>query len=390
MDKWKSIRKRYIILEAMGILGIVFCFLVGLYCDWDVLKNSNIVIPMNDIESFSLTILQIQATVGTLIIAIIALITGNISDSYMGVSISDFYLNIKPWKLKQKVLIFISLGLCLIGAIFHTLKLYNMVFGVFVGTLIATSISIIEIYSAFRGKKIENEEIEAYINYIMDSNADFIKKENIFRGFVSDWKELVDSQDKQSHEKYYDFFQKCMLTLLEYETEEGVNTVQQLCYSMSYCLLGSDKSTTKERGIEFLQCIYDVLWSVVYKSITERKPILNRYRNEFPLFAEISSQLLDSVEELSAEDVEKRLKFGNLADSVQRIAIWFKYDQNDVVSVKDDDNEYKKYKYNYSSEIRELNIFAQNIGYYLKKQQSKNNIINQYVWAKQIVINILL
>ena len=64
-----------------------------------------------------MTIIQIQATVGTLIFTIIALITGNISDSYIGVSISDFYLNLKPWKLTQKVLIVVSLGLCLAGVI---------------------------------------------------------------------------------------------------------------------------------------------------------------------------------------------------------------------------------------------------------------------------------
>ena len=38
-------------------------------------------IPISDIESFSLTILQIQAIVGTLIFTIIALITGNVDDS---------------------------------------------------------------------------------------------------------------------------------------------------------------------------------------------------------------------------------------------------------------------------------------------------------------------
>ncbi len=41
----------------------------------------------------------------------------------------------------------------------------------------------------------------------------------------------------------------------------------------------------------------------------------------------------------------------------------------------------KKYEYNYQSEISELNSFAKYIGYYLEKQNNKNNIINQRVWA---------
>lgn len=43
--------------------------------------EEKVLIPISDIESFSLTILQIQAIVGTLIFTIIALITGNVDDS---------------------------------------------------------------------------------------------------------------------------------------------------------------------------------------------------------------------------------------------------------------------------------------------------------------------
>lgn len=149
--------KRYFLLE---VAGIAICFLVGIWSDWNVLVRRNALIIIEDIESFSLTILQIQATVGTLIIAIIALITGNISDSHMGVSVSDFYLNIRPWKLKQKILIFLSLGLCLTGVICHSLKLYNVVFYLFVATLIVVSISVIEIYSAINGLPIDFEKDE--------------------------------------------------------------------------------------------------------------------------------------------------------------------------------------------------------------------------------------
>lgn len=135
MEEWKKIQKTYKIRELIGITGMIMSFVIGAICDWNVLVQSNILIPIDDIEAFSLTIIQIQATVGTLIFTIIALITGNISDSYIGVSISDFYLNLKPWKLTQKVLIVVSLGLCLAGVIFHSLGLYNIVFYLFIATL---------------------------------------------------------------------------------------------------------------------------------------------------------------------------------------------------------------------------------------------------------------
>lgn len=170
MEEWKKIQKAYRTRELIGIIGMIMSIIIGAICDWNVLVERNILIPMDDIESFSLTILQIQATVGTLIFTIIALITGNISDSYMGVSISDFYLNIKPWKLTQKVLIVVSLGLCLAGVIFHSLGLYNIVFYLFIATLIAILISILEIYSAFKGRNKQNQEIESYVNYMLESD----------------------------------------------------------------------------------------------------------------------------------------------------------------------------------------------------------------------------
>lgn len=381
MEEWKKIQKAYKIRELIGIMGIIMSIIIGAICDWNVLVEKNILIPIDDIESFSLTILQIQATVGTLIFTIIALITGNISDSYMGVSIGDFYLNIKPWKLTQKVLIIVSLGLCLVGVIFHSLGLYNIVFYLFIATLIVILISILEIYSAFKGRNIQNQEIESYINYILKSNIEYEKKLNIYQNFVSDWKKVIDSQDKQSYEKFLEIFEKCMSALCNYGTDEALSSIEQQCYSMSYRLLGSEKKALAEKGLEFVQEIYDKLWSFIHNHIIEERPILNQYKSEFPLFTEICNELIRSIDEMNVEDVEKRLKYDNLADSVLRVSIWLRYDNEKEIYSKENEIKFKRYKYNYQSEISELNSFAKYIGYYLGKQKNKNNIINQHVWA---------
>lgn len=381
MEEWEKIHKVYKTRELVGIIGMIMFIIIGGLCDWNVAEG-NILISINDIESFSLTILQIQATVGTLIFTIIALITGNISDSYMGVSINDFYLNITPWKLTQKVLIIVSLGLCLAGVIFHSLGLYNIVFYLFIAVLITILISILEIYSAFEGKNKQSQEIEAYIYYILESKLEYEKKLNIYQNFVFDWKMVVDSQDKQSFEKFQGIFQKCMSVLWTYRTDEALSSIEQQCYSMSYCLLGSEKKELKEKGLEFVQETYDILWSFIHNSITEKRPLLNQYKSEFTLFTEICDELIRSFDEMNVEDVEMRLDFDNLADLVLRTAIWLRYDKEKEVYNKEDKIKLKKYKYDYQSEISELNSFARYIGYYLKKQNNKNNVINQWVWAK--------
>ena len=380
-QEWKKIKKTYKTRELIGIIGMIVSIMIGIICDWNVLVEKNVLIPVDDIQAFSLTILQIQATIGTLIFTIIALITGNISDSYMGVSISDFYLNIKPWKLTQKVLIIVSLGLCLTGVIFHSLGLYNIVFYLFIATLIAILISILEIYSAFKGRNKQNHEIEAYVNYMLESDIKYEKKLNIYQNFVLDWENVVNSQNRQNYDKFLEIFEKCMSELWAYRTDESLLSIEQQCYSMSYCLLGSEKKSLKENGIEFIQEIYDILWNVIYNCIKEKKPLLNQYKCEFPFFTEICSELIQSIDEMNVEDVEKRLKFDNLADSVLRISIWLRYDKEKEVYNKEEKTRFKRYKYNYQSEISELNSFAKYIGYYLEKQNNKNNIINQHVWA---------
>lgn len=384
MEEWRKIRKRYFLLEVAGIAAILICFAVGLWSDWNVLVRKNVLIIIENIESFSLTILQIQATVGALIIAIIALITGNISDSYMGVSVSDFYLNIKPWKLKQKILIFISLSLCLTGVICHSIKLYNAVFYLFVATLVVVTISIIEIYSAFKGKNTGNFEIEAYINYILESNAEFSKKDNIYQNFVSDWKGIIDSQDKQSYEKYLGIFKKCMFALLNYGTAQSEDSIQQQCYSMAYSFLGAEKSITKERGIEFIQKVYDVLWEAIYKDKSKETCVLAKNKYGFYLFTEICGEMLQSMEDISAENIEKKIKFSNLSDSIQRIAIWSRYDVDESNCSEEELENSRKSRVGYDNEISRLNYFARYLGGYLARQNFKGNIVNHRIWANAL------
>lgn len=374
MVNWKSIRKKYFVLEILSVVGIVLCFIIGSVCDWFVAIKGLILIYINDIASFSLTVLQIQATLGALSIAIIALLTGAISDSYMGISVSDYYLNIRPWKLKQKVLIFVSLGLCLFGVFFHSLKLYNLVTGSFVATLIVISISIIEIYSAFGGKNVGNREIEAYINYILESDIDYNKKVNILQNYVLDWKKNIDSQDKESYEKYFDIFQKYLLVLWKSEMGGSTMVIQQQCYSMLYCFFGSEKALTKERGIDFLQNIYLIIWKEILKC-KSKEELLNKSKVGFSLFTEIGSEMLQSIDDLSIECVERKLLFSYFVDSVQRVAVWF------IVDEKENCELYRHSVISYENEISELIRFSRYIGYYLAKQKQKNSIVNQRIWV---------
>ena len=69
--------------------------IVGFICD----INHLYLFRIDDINTLSLTIMQLQGTIGILVISIISFISGIIEESYYGVSICNYYLNIKPKKL---------------------------------------------------------------------------------------------------------------------------------------------------------------------------------------------------------------------------------------------------------------------------------------------------
>ena len=204
------------------------------------------------------------------------------------------------------------------------------------------------------------------------------KKLNIYQNFVTDWKKIIDSQDKQSYEKFFKIFSECISSLWEYRTDAALTSIEQQCYNISYCLLGSEKKFIKGKGIQFVQATYKILWSI----IEEKRPLLNQYKCGFSLFTEICSELVQSIDEMNIEDAERRLDFDNLVNSVLIVTIWLVYDKEKNLHNKEEED--KPYKYKYQSDISELNSFATHIGYYLGKQNNKNNMINQRVWANTL------
>ena len=53
MAGWKSIQKVYRKREILGLVAIAISIMIGAICDWNVLIEKNILIPINDIESFT-------------------------------------------------------------------------------------------------------------------------------------------------------------------------------------------------------------------------------------------------------------------------------------------------------------------------------------------------
>lgn len=347
-------------MEITGIILMIILPLIGVIADIKV-ANGFVLHFIDDINSFSLTLLQIQASVGTLTIALVALISGNISDSYMGISVSDYYLNLRPAVLKQKVIIILSLILLMVGVITHIWQAYNSVIALFIATILLVVVSILEIYSIFKGKKSLQAEIEAYISYIMGSNKKYQKKSSLCEDFVKDWTENIENQDTKTYERYVEILGNHIFTLLNAKSNKSIEDVENLCFSVSETFLKSDKTEIKKRGIQFLNRIYEKMWSY----ILDNGNSLNEISTEYTLFGNLQLEFQGAINDMPLEIIEKTIDWNYMSDSIERIAFWIsnKSTQQNL------------------SELDSVNYVSRFWGVYLRKQQQKGNVINQYHWG---------
>lgn len=359
MSEWEKARRNYKLLEVICIIIGVACVFMGAICD--ILVANDIVFWVVDsLSDFSLALLQIQATIGTLTIAIIALISGNISDSYMGISISDYYLNIRPKFLKQKAIIFVSLALILINAICHMLALYNVVIFVFVLTFFLVGVSITEVYSIFCGKRKMQEEIEMYFIHVIENDEYYQKKYDVCSSFVDDWKEISKIQNDEEEEKYRKLFIKGIEALIECSDKQGYDDINKLSYEIAVNLLTGITENEKIHGIAFVQEFYHFLWMYILQDKSRKYEAFSR----ITLFGNVAYYFVDAMNYIPSEKLEKVISIDSFVDNVLRVSYWIGYDVEKC-----------------SYEIGYLNSFARHIGLYIATQNRKGIMINKNFWG---------
>ena len=137
-----------IIASAIIVIGLIFDLSD---IDWIIVDN---------LRELSMTILQINASISAIAIAIVAIVGGLVSEEHYGISLSDYYLNIKPAIFKQKRIIITEIVIVALNTIAYVFGLYNLTFALLWVSCLLIIISVVEIYSVFRGKNVIAKEIE--------------------------------------------------------------------------------------------------------------------------------------------------------------------------------------------------------------------------------------
>lgn len=360
--------QRGVTIEIVGIIIILVLLVVGTLMKIYYPSFLNNRIGINNIESFSLTILQIQATVCTLSIALVAIMSGSISEEHMGISISNYYLNTRPMVFKQKRLIITVLVLLFFNVILHINKNYIFVLVLFSTTVTLVIISTIEIYALFRGKTVSAEEIESYIDCKIcnEFNYDEIKEQ--FYSYGKNWMISIKDQSVSDFEKHLDFFLKYVVKLLSFKNENSIRDIEKISTDIFHYSFKRDDRSSFEKSIRFLMQLYEL----AYKAIREMKPEHHKIKVKFEVFGKVMYTFKTSIDYAELKEVEENLDWDYLSFLISALVLELNYDAEESDRI---------------AEFEDVQFFSRYIGAYLanqKKKMGSTELLNAAVWGKML------
>ncbi len=109
---------------------IIFTIVVDV---WDVKLARVLLIKSNNIEDFLNTLFTVQASISTIGIAIIALVSDKTKDTVYGVTISKFVMQDNHYIFKHKFLIIGSLVFTIFNFVALSFQYYNVLLALFSG-----------------------------------------------------------------------------------------------------------------------------------------------------------------------------------------------------------------------------------------------------------------
>jgi len=311
-SNWSKIKRKENIIElAFGVVALII-ILSALFFDFSTIQVGPYV---KDFGTVSLTALQIQATLSAIPIALLALIGGFVSDEYHGVSITNYFLNIKPTVLKQK---YIICGLLVIDAInlgCHLFKLYNVVISLAWITCLVIVFSAIEIYEILKGKRGICDEIDKYLDYILFSECIPINvKSNYLISFSEDWanKKL----NSVEYEEYFEIYKKAINSLLRQNDIEGLNIISNVASNLVKKQSSESDKVYKYRAYKLFYETYQEVLRYIHNN--ENRHI----SSDFKLYEDCIDEVIDLLYEMPIDDLHARFSWIRTVDSILLVNIY--------------------------------------------------------------------
>lgn len=346
---WNMCRKKLNRVEFVFIIVSVLLLIIGIFFDI-VIHKCSIEDIIGKYDSYILTILGIQATVSTLTIALIALIGSTVSEIYMGVSVSDYYMNIRPAIFKQKNVIIISLGLIVLNCLLYIFSLYSLMISVFIITIILICLSAHEVYSLFGGLQKTQEEIRLYVTdsimHCVENDESLERTNRLIYDFSNDWMNKCQAQTQSEYNEYKGMFMLAFSNLVKCKTKHEVEILREYCVKDICTFLKEEKDIIKARGIELLVSVYECLSRFINSD-----DFCNESMGEFNLFSEVSLVLIEALKSMPCELIGKIFDWDDISYMVSESAFCL--------------NQYCKGE-RLTGDLKDMLEFSESIGHILK------------------------
>lgn len=146
-----------------------------------------IMVTTNDIVGQMNTLFQVQASIATLGIALISLMSGLSKDMVFGISISQYIMQKKPQVFTHKRLILLELFLIILSYITILFNFYNILVVNFGLSIIFIGLMVKDIFGIFYGSQYIRDEIREYCLSVFKANSKRIQDmESILNNIYED------------------------------------------------------------------------------------------------------------------------------------------------------------------------------------------------------------
>lgn len=272
-------------------------------------------ISIEDFRNFSFVLLQIQAGVSTITVALIALISGMINEEVYGISVTRYYMITRPRFFKQIVVVILTISLVFLGTIFNIFELYNMVCVCFFLEWIFIILSIVEIFPVFYGKKKCEKEIKEYVESAMTS-SEIREKMEINRVFCESWVSDLEEYDFEQRENLYLLGIENML--LE-NSDEAISFVNNQAGEIIRNHLLHNEHWINGRGLQLLHSVYERIWGLILdKKVDATKTKLFPNIIQY-LFYDVRSVLLH----FEIKEIEDYFDYQSLSEYAARVIVYY-------------------------------------------------------------------
>lgn len=288
-----------------------------------------VLIPVQEIATVSLTSLQIQATMVGISIALISLISGLNTESRYGISFCDFYMNRKAAIFTQKRVVIVAIALIGLSLFCHLFAWYNVVFSILLISCGLIILSAMMLFSALSGKEHTEEELWAYLDYMLCSpEVSFEKKENAYRSFVNSW--APEAENEVSFEREMDLFLRAETSLLEKDAVSALPVIETVCSELIKRVASGDKTEKQLRAIDIFTEVYDTI--VQYVESNDYKHVSRR----FGLYNDCVEDMFLCYDQIPSRDFYRLRSWRHIVDTIDRVNLYcHDNDKTDETSMAD-------------------------------------------------------